>query len=65
MNKEFTEMEINMALKYIKKILVCSVASDMSDSSQLHGLCPYSLSTGFFLARILKWVAIPSSRGSS
>lgn len=33
MNKEFTEMEINMALKYIKKILVCSVASDMSDSS--------------------------------
>ena len=48
-------------------VLPCSVASVMSDSLQPHGLSPASLLSpwDFFRARILEWVATPSSRGSS
>ena len=38
----------------------------MSNSSRPHGLCPPGSSIlGIFQARILEWVAIPFSRGSS
>ena len=40
----------------------CSV---MSDSSQPHGLQPTRLPHGIFQARVLEWVAISFSRGSS
>ena len=45
----------------------CSVASLVSNSSQTHGLYspPGPSVHGIFQARILEWVTIPSSRGSS
>ena len=39
--------------------------SVMSDSFQLHGLQPARLLCGILQARILEWVAMPSSRVSS
>ena len=43
----------------------CQVASVVSDTLQPHGLWPGSSVHGIFQARILEWVAIPFSRGSS
>ena len=44
----------------------CSVASIMSNSLRPHGLEPPGSSVcGILQARILEWVAIPSSRGPS
>ena len=43
----------------------CSVVSSHV-SLRSHGLCPPGSSLhGFLQARILEWVAVPSSRGSS
>ena len=46
---------------------VCSVTSVVSDSLRSHGLYspPGSSVHGILQARILKWVAMPSSRGFS
>ena len=45
---------------------VCFSCPVMSDSLWLHGLCsPGSSDRGILQARILEWVAIPFSRGSS
>ena len=47
-------------------LLQCSVAAVMSDSMQLPWTVHQApLSIGILQARILEWVAIPSSRGSS
>ena len=45
----------------------CVSHSALSDSLQLHGLCslPGSSVHGILQARILEWVAMPFSRGSS
>jgi hypothetical protein len=46
-------------------LCVCSVASAMSGSLQPHVAHQAPLSMGIFQARVLEWVDIPSSRGSS
>ena len=47
-------------------VLVCSVTSVASDSLQLYGRSPPGSSGhGSLQARILEWVGISSSRGSS
>ena len=47
-------------------VRACSVASVMSDSVQLYRLQLTRLPVhGILQARILEWVAMPSSRGSS
>ena len=44
----------------------CSVTSVVPDSVRPHGLYPAGSSVyGILQARILEWVAMPSSRGSS
>ena len=46
-------------------LCVCSVASAMSGSLQPHVAHQAPLSMGILQARILEWVSMPSSRGSS
>ena len=48
-------------MKNIYKYLLCESRSVMSDSLQPH----WNSVHGILQARILKWVAFPSSRGSS
>ena len=50
--------------QFFKKSISCTV---VSDSLRAYGLCnfPGSFIHGILQARILKWVAIPFSRGSS
>ena len=53
-------------LCYISEMCCHAVASAVSYSLQPYGLGPtWFLSTGILKARILEWVAMPSSRGSS
>ena len=48
------------------KSSACQVASVVSNSLQPYGLCPPGSSVyGILQTRILEWVAMPSSRGSS
>ena len=54
---------IAFTLTHIKKCIVC-VCSVMSDSLQPHGP-PGSSVCGISQARILEWVSISSSRGTS
>ena len=46
------------------QVCVCESRSVVSNSLRPHGLCSFSLQ-GILQARILEWVAMPFSRGSS
>ena len=62
------ERKVNTAERggFIRKEEVCVSCSVMSDSSRPRGLCPPGFSIhGILQARILDWVAIAFSRGSS
>ena len=66
MNEEPLLCRITMMVSKVN-VKVCVSHSVVSDSLQPHGLCslPGSSVHGISQARILEWVAIPFSRGSS
>ena len=61
-----TELQAELPVLHINFPVLCSVASVMSDSCNPIDSSPPGFSVhGIFQARILKWVAISFSRGSS
>ena len=60
-----TDGALKLFAKYVCNVL-CSVTSVMSDSLRPMDCClPGSSVHGILQARVLEWVAMPSSRGSS
>ena len=55
---------LSLSLKLIESLCACSIPLVISDSLWPYGL-PGSSVHGFLQARILEWVAVPSSRGPS